>query len=280
MDNVKNIKTMKLYRHPERIYNEFDVVGYKKDIPLRVDDISPFDQYHYMGIDAVDDAIHSLNIDSEKKMIEIGSGIGGPARYLAEKTGSRLTALELQPDLHDIACSLTERCGLSDCVRHLCGDILDFPERYHDFDAALSWLSFLHIPDRSALMKKCYNLLKPGGKIFIEDFYKCEEFDEEEKNILSRDVCCDYLPASEEYRKQLTENGFAVIEMTDKTACWKNFVSGRMEKFIENRSRHLEIHDIEIVEDLEDFYKKIFRLFDGGNLGGLRIIAEKIAVTV
>ena len=48
-----------------------------------------------------------------------------------------------------------------------------------------------------------------------------------------------------------------------------------MEKFIENRNRYISIHDIEIVEELEDFYKKMSRLFDGGNLGGLRIIARK-----
>ena len=63
--------------------------------------------------------------------------------------------------------------------------------------------------------------------------------------------------------------------MTDKTASWRNFVKGRMESFIENRSRHIDIHKVEIVEELEDFYEKIFRLFDGGNLGGLSIMAEK-----
>ena len=275
MSNLKNIKTMKLYRHPERIYNELNAAGYENDIPLKVEDISLFDQYHYFGTDAVDAAILNLNIDSENRVIDIGSGIGGPARYLARKTGCHVTALELQPDLHNIACSLTERCGLSEFVQHLCGDILDFSGRHYNFDVLVSLLTFLHIPDRSSLLKICYNILKPDGKMFIEDFCKHDEFDEEEMNILSEDVYCAYLPTSEEYRKQLFENGFTEIELIEKIDCWKNFVKERIEKFVENRNHHINIHDIEIVEDLEDFYKKMSQLFEGGKLGGLRIIAKK-----
>ena len=266
---------MKLYRHPERIFNELEANGHGGDSPLRVEEMTFFDQYHYLGTDAVDNAIHSLNMDSKKKIIEIGSGIGGPARYLAEKTGSHVTALELQHDLHNVACSLTERCGLSHTVEHLCGDILDFPEVHTNFDFVVSWLTFLHIPDRASLLKKCYNILKPDGKMFIEDFCKCGEFNENEKELLSRDVYCDYLPTFGEYKNQLTENGFAKVKLSDKTAVWRDFVKDRMENFVENRNRHMEIHNTEIVEELIDFYENIFRLFDGGNLGGVSIVAEK-----
>lgn len=275
VSNPENIKTMKLYRHPERIYNELDALGYKSGVSLKTGDLSSFDQYHYLGTDAIDDAIRILKIGPGKKIIEIGSGIGGPARYLAEKTGCHITAVEIQPDLHAIACSLTERCGLSGSVRHHCGDILDFPDSRHDFDIIVSWLSFLHIPDRSSLLKKCHAILKTGGKMLIEDFYKRGEFTKEEIKVLSEDIYCTYLPASQEYKEQLVENGFTEVELTDKTDCWKDFVRERKEKFIESRDRNIKIHDIKVVEELEDFYKKMAWLFAGNNLGGLRIIAKK-----
>ena len=275
VSNMSNIKKMKLYRHPERIYDDLNAVGYKKDAPLKAGDLASFDQYHYLGTEAVDDAISSLKISSKMKIIDIGSGIGGPARYLAEKTGCHVTALELQPDLDRIACSLTERCGLSGSVRHLCGDILDLPEKGGDFDAGVSWLSFLHIPDRAALLKKCYEILKPGGKLFIEDFCKRGELDQEETKILSEDTYCSYLPTAEEYKGQLIENGFTQVELVDKTDLWNSFVKERLDKFIKSRDRYAEVHGIEVAEDLEDFYKKMSRLFTGGNVGGLRIIAAK-----
>ena len=47
-------------------------------------------------------------------ILEIGSGIGGPARYIANKTGATVIALELQPDQNKLASDLTRRCGLSE----------------------------------------------------------------------------------------------------------------------------------------------------------------------
>lgn len=271
---MKNIKRMKLYHNPERIYNELKATENDKDA-LKVQDLSSFDQYHYLGTAAVDDAIRILKISSKDKIMDVGSGIGGPARYLADKTGCQVTALELQSDLHEVALSLTERCGLSGLVKHLCGNILDFPEEDCDFNFIVSWLSFLHIPDRDSLIRKCYNILKSDGKMFIEDFYKGSEFTEEEVRILSRDISCVYLPTFNDYKKQLICGGFKKVELTDKTDGWKNFVRERKEKFIQTHKQQMEIHNTEIVEDLEDFYRKMDWLFEGGNLGGLRIIAGK-----
>jgi SAM-dependent methyltransferase len=155
------------------------------------------------------------------------------------------------------------------------GDILNFPEKVDDFDFIVSWLSFLHISDRSSLLKKCNIILKPGGKIYIEDFYQRNEMSLEEKKVLSIDICCDYLPTGDQYKKQLMKNDFINIELNDKTKEWTTYVRERYEKFVKDRRRQIEIHNIPIVEDLEDFYKKMAWLFQNGNLGGLRIIADK-----
>jgi len=275
MSEADSIKRMKLYRHPERVYNDLRSAGFQESGLLKEKDVSYFDQYHYFGTDALDEAIDLLKIDSKKRIIEIGSGIGGCARYLAEKTGCHLTAVEIQPDLDAIASYLSARCSLSGLIRHVRADILDFRKEGDGYDIAVSWLSFLHIPDRQALLKKCYSLLKPGGQIFIEDYYKRNKFTKEEADVLREDVYCPYLPAYEEYKEQLAGNGFTNIEMSDKTECWKNFVKERMRQFGESRDRQVKVHGIDTVNDLEDFYKKVSRLFEGNNLGGLRISAKK-----
>ncbi|HPM42510.1 MAG TPA: methyltransferase domain-containing protein [Candidatus Omnitrophota bacterium] len=270
-----NIKKMKLYRHPDRIFSELGALGYKDGMPLKPEEVARFDQYHYFGTDAVDDAINALKVDHGKNIIEIGSGIGGPARYLAMKTGCHVTAVEIQPDLNDIAVSLTARCGLSDLVSHIPCDILRLPDKYSGFDCIVSWLSFLHIPDRRDLFKKCYDILKPGGQILIEDFYKRGEFSEEELKVLSEDTYCTYLPDAGEYKEQLAVGGFSDIELTDKTDSWREYVKSRREKFIKDRERNIRIHNLSVINDLEDFYTKMSRLFMGTNVGGLRIIAKK-----
>jgi cyclopropane fatty-acyl-phospholipid synthase-like methyltransferase len=271
---MKDIKRMKLYHHPHRIYNELNACGFDKD-NLSVEILSSFDQYHYMGTDSVDEAIQMLEIDSSDRVIDVGSGIGGPARYLADKTGCHVTALELQEELNQIGSSLTERCGLSDLVEHRWGNILDFSEDDGDFDFVVSWLAFLHIPERQVLFDKCSHILKNNGEMFIEDFYKLRKLNEKETKVLAQDISCEYLPKLDDYKKQLQKSGFTRIEFTDKTDSWKNFVRERMEKFIQTHNHQIEIHNTEIVDDLEDFYKKMSWLFERGNLGGVRIIAKK-----
>jgi cyclopropane fatty-acyl-phospholipid synthase-like methyltransferase len=270
---MSDIKRMKLYRHPERVYREISAAGYGQDTLLKEEDIRLFDQYHYLGTEAVDEAIAHLKAGPQSRLVEVGSGLGGPARYLAEKAGCRVTAVEIQPDLNQIASSLTKRCGLSALVDHFCGDILEFPESKGDFDAVVSWLAILHIPLRPALFKKFRDILKPSGRIFIEDYYKLGEFSPEEITMLREDVQCPYLPSAEEYKRQLAENGFTGVEFADKTACWSDFVRERLDKFIANRARYAGLHGSETAGEMEDFYKKVLRLFSNGNLGGARITA-------
>lgn len=264
---------MKLYHNPNRIYNEVKEAD-NKDIQLKVQDLSSFDQYHYLGTDAVDEAILNLKISTENRILDVGSGIGGPARYLAEKTGCNVTALELQSDLHEIGLYLTSRCGLSHLVEHENGDILNYTEGAM-YDFVVSWLTFLHIPDRDSLFRKCFNVLKPQGKMYVEDFFKLQEFNAEEMKVLSEDISCDYLPTIEEYQSHLINAGFSVVSSEDITFQWREFVEERKEKFIQNHESLIKTHNEEIVTELEDFYSKMAWLYNGGNLGGLKIIAQK-----
>ena len=120
---------MKLYHQVDRVFNELQALGINLDDPVDVGTLSAFDQYHYLGTDAVDEAIQRLQITPSMQVLEVGGGIGGPSRYLAHTAGCHMTALELQPDLNETAAMLTSRCRLRDRVYHLCGDILDGPAR-------------------------------------------------------------------------------------------------------------------------------------------------------
>ena len=167
------MKAMKLYDRVERIHNELALLDLDGAMPLTVEQLTPFDQYHYLGTEAVDEAIAALGLDSGMRVLDVGSGIGGPARYIAARSGARVTALELQPDLDALAADLTRRCGLADLVEHRCGNILDgLGETY---DAVVSFLCFLHIEDKKRLLAACRDGLAAGGGMYIEDFSKRRE---------------------------------------------------------------------------------------------------------
>jgi len=95
------IKSMKLYRNIERIYNELAELGKSVDDKLAASELSQFDQLHYHGTDALDKAIEIIGIKAGQNILEIGSGLGGPARYLASQTFADITA-----HYHYICCGI------------------------------------------------------------------------------------------------------------------------------------------------------------------------------
>ena len=103
------------------ILNALERAG-KAEGPLEIADLTALghlDQYHYLGTAACDEAAVLLGIGPEARVLDVGSGIGGPARYLAHTTGCSVTGVELQADLADAATELTSRVvgGLGERVR-------------------------------------------------------------------------------------------------------------------------------------------------------------------
>jgi cyclopropane fatty-acyl-phospholipid synthase-like methyltransferase len=270
-----DIKRMKLYQQVERVFNELAALGIGKDDPIDVDQLARFDQYHYFGTEAVEEAVRGLRLTRDMDVLDVGAGIGGPARYLAHRVGCQVTALELQPDLDEIAAGLTRRCRLSDRVEHVSGDILAGVVAKGRYDALVSWLTFLHITDRPTLYSRCFESLKPGAGIYAEDYFARSPLSAAERRSLDDDISCEHVPTMADYQTDLARAGFDRLELVDVTDAWRRFVVERLESFRAARERNRELHGAQIVQALDDFYTAVAALFRGGNLGGIRLVAWK-----
>ena len=271
----ENIKTMKLYSRVERVYAELRDAGIGDDDPIPLSVLCRFDQYHYRGTDAVDDGIAHLALEPHHRVLDVGSGLGGPARVIASRAGCRVTALELQPDMHEVASRLTERCGLAHLVRHRQGDILEGSVPPGQFDALFAWLVFLHIPERERLYRRCYQALRPGGVMYVEDYFERGTFTDDERETLAVKVYSRNLPRLDDLYRDLGRAGLTGFEIEDVTACWTNFVAERARAYRANRKREVALHGEEVFAGLDDFYSSVARLFRAGNLGGMRLLARK-----
>ena len=269
------IKSMKLYSGVERIYNDLAALGVEQGEPIDAEQLAPFDNLHYHGTEAVDRAIEALGISSTSRVLDVGAGFGGPARHIARTTGARVTAVELQADLHTTAEDLTARTGLADQIAHVKGDILSTPLKEGAHDAVVSWLALYHIADRAPLFPRLYKTLTEGGGLFVEDLYKRGDFTEAEQADLDGMLYANTLPTRDAYLAELEAAGFTSISFEDQTADWTAFCVERLTAFRAARARHLDVHGPEIVAALDAFYETIVRLLKGGNLGGVRIVARR-----
>ena len=273
--NNENIKSMKLYSNVVRIQNELKEVGKDNDCPLSLTDLESFDQLHYHGVEALDIAIEKLGINHNSNILEIGAGIGGPARYIASKTGAFVTAVELQEDHHQVGIELTRRCGLEEKIKHICGDFLDSCLPTESFDAVVSWLAIYHIPDREKLLNLCFTYLKQKGFFFTEDFACYSSLSNAEQIELSKDFFANYLVSYNDFRLDLSRAGFSNIMADDMTVSWRKFTEDRYNAYKDNIERHERVHNKEIVTNMLNFYDFARRYLSGGKLGGIRIFGQK-----
>lgn len=266
------IKTMKLYTHVERVERELIANGQARG-PLNPSDLVAIDQLHYGGTEAVDEAMAELAINADDHILDVGAGLGGPARHMANEVGCAVTAVELQPDLNALGQQLTERCGLSEHITHHCGDVLetDLPEG--EFDAMVSWLTVLHIPEREALFGRCRRALKTHGRVLIEDFYAPAPLNAQTQQILKKEVACPYLPSREDYICQLEQAGFGAVELQDMSDGWTEFVAQRLAGFRQHAPEFIDRHGQATFDALDGFYATMDRLFSNRLIGGLRIRA-------
>jgi len=274
MNDAAAISSIGLYTNLDRIANGLAVLGIGPADPIAPEQLFPLDQWHYHGTVAIDAAAKALGLGPASRVLEIGSGIGGPARYLAHAVGCHVTALELQPQVHAIAADLTRRCGLAQRITHLCGDALSYPLPDATFDAAVSWLAFLHIPDRPRLLARLARTLRPGGGCYIEDFSMRAPFAARDLRDMREIVFGITVTSTEDYVRDLSAAGFTGIAATDMTGDWTPFVTARLAAWRANHAAYARVHGESAYAAQETFYAAVARLFDSGSLGGVRLVAR------
>jgi SAM-dependent methyltransferase len=269
------LEAMPLYTNLDRVERGLASLGIGPGDAIRPEQLFALDQWHYHGTEAIAAAAQTLGIGAASHVLDIGSGVGGPARYLAHTTGCRVTALELQAPLHEIAVDLTRRSGLAGRVMHLRGDALTFPLPAATYDAVVSWLAVLHIPDRPRLMARLAGVLRPGGGCYIEDLCSRRPFAPRDLADLRQVVCGVTVTPPEDYVRDLRDAGFADVVVTDLTGDWAPYAAERLAAWRQNRAAYARVHGDGAYTAQEAFYAVIARLYDGGSLGGLRIVGRK-----
>jgi cyclopropane fatty-acyl-phospholipid synthase-like methyltransferase len=245
--------------------------------PLNVDDLTALghlDQYHYLGKQTCYEIVEALQLDDRRHVLDIGSGVGGTSRVIAEASGCRVTAVELQEPLNELAEQLTQRVGLEDKIDYVSGSFMDY-QTDTGFDHFVSLLVFLHIPDRNLVLRHCYRLLKPGGTFFIEDLVERKPFSEEEKHTLLTKVSAPSVSNKEAYTEDLQQAGFTDLHITDMSDTWRDWCYQRYHDFVAEEDFNRRFFGDEIYQQRSSFYRTICELFMQKKLGGLRVIGQK-----
>lgn len=141
-----------------------------KDIDsLTTNDLSSFDQHHSGGLAATRELASLVGLREGIRVLDVGSGVGGPARTLATEYGCDVTGIDLTEEYCHAAEMLTARLGLEARVRFHCGSALDMPFDDGTFDVVWMQNSSMNIPDKENLYSEVRRVLRIGGSLATQD---------------------------------------------------------------------------------------------------------------
>jgi ubiquinone/menaquinone biosynthesis C-methylase UbiE len=190
----------------DRIKSALAVIAAENQI-LTVAQLEPLDQFHTRGILATGELARATGVDASTRMLDVGCGIGGPARYLAATFGCSATGVDLSPSFIDAAKYLTARCGLSDRVTFQAGDALRLPFDDGSFDVVFLQHVAMNIEDRAALYAEAHRMLTPGGRAAIHDVV-LRDGDVHYPTPWARDASTSFLLRENDTRDALEKAGF------------------------------------------------------------------------
>ena len=136
---------------------------------LTIDDLAPSDQFHGGGKGATVQLARLAGLRPDMRVLDVGGGLGGPARTLAVEFGCRVTMIDLTETYVRAAEMLTARLGLGDRVRHQVSNALALPFGDAAFDVVWTQNSGMNIADKARLYAGFHRVLRPGGRLAIQE---------------------------------------------------------------------------------------------------------------
>ena len=152
----------------ERLKTVLAALG-PEDQRLTPQQLGALDQFHTRGLAATAELAKLAGITADTSVLDVGSGVGGPARFLAATYGCPVTGVDLSEPFVDAARYLTGRTGQSGQVSFQTASALELPFGDGGFDVALLQHVAMNISDRARLYRELRRVLKSGGRFATFD---------------------------------------------------------------------------------------------------------------
>ncbi len=175
------------------------------------------DQYHVGGSQAVERLLVTLMPSSWDIVLDIGSGLGGPARQVAMASGCRVTGVDITEAYVEAAVELTDRCGLSDRVRFVHSDIADLALK-RPFDAGYTMHVQMNIETKRQWFAEIAQRFAPGARFAVWEVCRTSGAELSWPLPWSMDGSDSHLATSDDLRDAILEGGFELVEWVDESA--------------------------------------------------------------
>ena len=138
---------------------------------LKIDDLAPIDEFHTRGKESTIEIADLAQIQPHHKVLDVGCGLGGSARYIANEYGCSVIGIDLTDEYIDVANKLTGFVKLTDKVLFKQGSALELPFPSDHFDVVWTEHTQMNIADKGKFYGELSRVLKPRGRLVFHDIF-------------------------------------------------------------------------------------------------------------
>jgi ubiquinone/menaquinone biosynthesis C-methylase UbiE len=200
---------------------------------LKTSDLSTVDEFHIRGRKATLELGRQMNLGEDSDVLDIGSGLGGPARTIAQEYGCHVTGIDLTQAFCDAALQLSKWVSIDSRVMFQQGDATSLPFEENQFDTAMTIHVAMNIPAKDKMYAEAKRIIKSDGIFAVYDVLKGEGGDVLFPVPWAREPSINHLVTRDEMEALLTQAGFEILQVNDSTEeshGWFKEMLARMEE--------------------------------------------------
>lgn len=215
-----------------------DILGRLKDMNINSasvsrNDIAGVDEFHVRGAEVSRELVQEADL-ANLNVLDIGCGIGGPARMLAADYGCKVTGVDISPEFIRTAKKLSELVGLGNHTEFIVANALNLPFADGSFDAVWTQHVQMNIRDKAKFYSEIKRVLTDKGLLIYYDIFNQNGQDVSYPVPWANDASISFLGSIRNMETILKDLGFARVKITDQTQKATDFLLGLFEKLKKN----------------------------------------------
>ncbi len=183
----------------------------KTSSSITVEDLAPLDEFHIGGRQASENFFDQLNFSADDQLVDVGCGLGGTSRFVAERYGSKVTGIDLTPEYITTGETLCTWLGLDNLVDLQQGNALKLPFDNGVFDGGYMMHVGMNIKDKVGLYKEIFRVLRPGATFGVYDVMRVEEGELKYPVPWATTAHESAVASPRQYKQAMDEAGFRVV---------------------------------------------------------------------